>query len=118
MSKNNSKSTKEREFKNKLDKFKNKIIKEYKKEVLGITLLPPRKEEKNKINILIVLDDSKSKKIPDYKLKDKISPDLIKIANSIDQNLWLELKRKNLYFRPKTIEKFICSIIKDSKKGL
>ena len=107
MNKENSSKTKnQKEFEKKLEKFKNLAIKSYKKDLLGIALLPPKKinpeelrglpkeqieKEKNKINVLIVLDDSKSKKTPDFKLKDKTSASLIKIANSIDQNLWLEI---------------------------
>ena len=86
----NSKS-KEKELRNKIDKFKEKILKEYKKDILGISLLPPKKEEKSKINILIILNDSKSESIPNYKLKDKLSKNLIKIANSVDQKIWLEI---------------------------
>ena len=89
MDKENSlKNKKQKEFEKKLEKFKNSVIKSHKKEVLGIALLPPKKinpeelrglpkeqieKEKNKINILVVLDDSKSEKTPDFKLKDKIS---------------------------------------------
>ena len=103
---NSSKTKKQKEFEKKLEKFKNSAIKSHKKEILGIALLPPKKinpeelrgipkeqveKEKNKINVLVVLDDSKSEKTPDFKLKDKTSASLIKIANSIDQNLWLEI---------------------------
>lgn len=104
--KNSTKDKKTKEFEKKLEKLKNSIIKVHKKEVLGMALLPPKKinpeelrgipkeqieKEKNKINILVVLDDSKSEKTPDFKLKDKTSASLIKIANSIDPNLWLEI---------------------------
>tara|TARA_Y100000310_G_C20678459_1_gene814452 strand:+ start:760 stop:2535 length:1776 start_codon:yes stop_codon:yes gene_type:complete len=104
--KNSTRDKKTKEFEKKLEKLKNSIIKVHKKEVLGMALLPPKKinpeelrgipkeqieKEKNKINILVVLDDSKSEKTPDFKLKDKTSASLIKIANSIDPNLWLEI---------------------------
>jgi len=82
---------KEKELRKKIDKFKEKVLKEYKKDILGISLLPPKKEEKSKINLLVVLNDSNSEHIPDYKLKDKVSKNLIKIANSIDPKLWLEI---------------------------
>jgi uncharacterized protein (UPF0332 family) len=103
---NSSKNKKQKEFQKKIEKFKKEVIKSHKKEVLGIALLPPKKinpeelkgipkeqieKEKNKINILVVLDDSKSEKTPDFKLKNKTSVSLIKIANSIDPNLWLEI---------------------------
>lgn len=82
---------KQKEIKTKLDKLQKRILKEYKKHVLGLTLLPPKKDEKDKINVLVVLDDSKSEKVPDYKLKDRISKDLIKIATAVDKKIWLDI---------------------------
>ena len=100
---NSSKDKKQKEFEKIIEKFKNSAIKSHKKEILGIALLPPKKlnpegltkeqleKEKHKINILVVLDDSKSEKTPDFKLKDKLSASLIKIANSTNEKLWLEI---------------------------
>ncbi len=100
------KNKKQKEFENKIEKFKKIAIKSHKKDIIGIALLPPKKinpneikgipndqieKENKKINILVVLDDSKSKKVPDFKLKDKISRNLIKIANSIDKELWIDI---------------------------
>ncbi len=97
---------KEKAFKKKIDQLKNKILKEHKKQILGIALLPPKiinpedqkymnkgdlEKEKNKISVLVVLDDSKSENAPDYKIKDKITPELVKIAKSIDEKIWLEI---------------------------
>lgn len=82
---------KQKEIKDKLDVLQKKVLKGYKKEILGLALLPPKKEEKDKINVLVVLDDSKSEQAPDYKMKDKISAELIKIAKLADEKLWLEI---------------------------
>jgi uncharacterized protein (UPF0332 family) len=86
-----SKSSKQKDLKKKIEKFKEKILKEHKKNVLGISILPPKKDEKEKINILIAIDDSNSEKKPDYALKEKVAKELIKIAGSIDKNFWLEI---------------------------
>jgi len=101
---NSSKNKKQKEFEKNIEKFKNLAIKSHKKEILGIALLPPKKinqeegstlsnneikKEKEKINFLIVLKDAK--KELDFKFKDKVSVNLIKIANSINKNFWLEI---------------------------
>ncbi|MBS3172106.1 hypothetical protein J4438_00815 [Candidatus Woesearchaeota archaeon] len=86
---------KQKEIKEKLDILQKKILKNYKKETLGLALLPPKKEEKDKINVLVVLDDSKSEHTPDFRLKDKISPELIKLAKLVDEKLWLEIMTVN-----------------------
>nr|MBA4405054.1 hypothetical protein [Nanoarchaeum sp.] len=86
---------KQKEIKEKLDVLQKKLLKGYKKEILGLALLPPKKDEKDKINVLVVLDDSKFEQGPDYKMKDKISPELIKIAKLSDEKLWLEVMTVN-----------------------
>ena len=74
-------------LKNKLESFKKELLKKFDKYVLGIALLPPEKpptedeskptekekeEIKNKINILILVDDSDSKNIESFGLRDKL----------------------------------------------
>lgn len=81
---------KQKEIKLVLDKFQKKILKNNKKHILGICLLPPKKEDKTKFNLLITLDDSKSKIIPDFKLKDKLSKEIIDIAKKIDTKINVE----------------------------
>ena len=54
-------------------------------------MLPPKKDEKDKINVLVVLDDTKSERVPDYKLKDRVSPELVKLATSVDKKFWLDI---------------------------
>ena len=78
-------------IKSKVDKFKNKILKTHKKDILGVALLPPKKEEKSKINVLIVLDDSKSENQPDFRLRDKVFNELKKVAQVEDKDLFLEV---------------------------
>ena len=78
-------------IKAKVEKFKDQILKTHKKEILGIALLPPKKDDKDKINVLITIDDSKSELQPDMKLKEKSFNELIKIANQEDKDLFLEI---------------------------
>ncbi len=82
---------KQNEIKDKLDKLKKKILAKHKKHILGLTLLPPKKDDKSKINVFVVLNDNKGEKVPDFRLKDKLSKELIEIANSVDKNIWLEI---------------------------
>ncbi len=74
-------------IKAKVEKFKDKILKTHKKEVMGVALLPPKKEEPDKINVLIVVDDSKAEFRPDFKLRDKTFTELSKVAKEQDKDL-------------------------------
>ncbi len=82
-------------IKAKAEKFKDKILKTHKKQILGVALLPPQKAEPNAPNqppkqnkretqVLVVVDDSKSKLQPDFKLRDKVFSELDKVAQSDD----------------------------------
>ena len=82
---------KQKVIKENLTRLQKKLLKDHKKQILGITLLPPKKEEKDKINVLVVLDDSKAKIIPDFKMKDKVTPELIAIAKRHDEKVFLEV---------------------------
>ncbi len=81
---------KQEEIKLVLDKFQKKALKTYKKHILGMCLLPPKKEEKDKFNVFIALDDSKAKIVPDYKMKDKVFPELVELAKKTDEKIVVE----------------------------
>ena len=87
-------------IKAKAEKFKTKILKTHKKQILGIALLPPMKAEpqvpnqppkqnKRETQVLVVVDDSKSKLQPDFKLRDKTFAELDKIAQP--ENIYPEV---------------------------
>jgi uncharacterized protein (UPF0332 family) len=82
---------KQKEIKLILDKFQKKIFKNNKKHILGICLLPPKKEDKTKFNILVVLNETKSKVIPDFKMKERVAKDIIDIAKKVDEKINVEL---------------------------
>ena len=78
------------QLKIKLDKFKKKALNEFNEYIIGITLLPPKEENKEQINVLVLVDDSDSKKMNKFELKDKLSKIISKFAEEIDKNLNIE----------------------------
>ncbi|MFH1711300.1 MAG: nucleotidyltransferase domain-containing protein [Nanoarchaeota archaeon] len=86
-------------IKTKLEKFQKKTLEKFDKYIVGIALLPPPKPEKekqlpeqkpadkDKINVLVLIDDSDSKKMSKYELKDKLTAIMNNIAQDIDKNI-------------------------------
>ncbi len=72
-------------IKTKLDHFKKDVLKEFNKFILGISLLPPDKEHKDNINILVLIDDSDQKKMEE--IYEKLNKDITKLATDIDKNI-------------------------------
>src|SRR3989344_1597323 len=80
------------ELKNKLGKIKTALLKEYNDLILGIALLPKQaekekteqKEKKNGIDLLVLIDEAKSKEHP-FALKDKMFGVIEKIIHPIDE---------------------------------
>ena len=75
------------QLKIKLDKFKKRVLKEFNEYIIGVTLLPPKEDNKEAINVLVLVDDSDSKKMSKFELKDKLSNIIHKFAEEIDKNL-------------------------------
>ncbi len=80
-------------IKKKLEKFQEKVMEKFEEYVIGISLLPPqegkevKKEDKDKINVIILIDDSDSQKMSKYELKEKLSAIMASIAKEIDENI-------------------------------
>lgn len=94
-------------IKKKLDDFKDKVLDKFGDYIVGITLLPPekppQKEENqppaadqkgdkeqynpNRIDILLIVDDTDSKKMTKDELHQKITEIVKKISEDIDKNL-------------------------------
>lgn len=84
-------------IKTKLEKFQKKALEKFDKYIVGIALLPPQKpedqkqaadkSENDKINVLVLVDDSDSRKMSKYELKDKLTAIINSIAQEIDKNL-------------------------------
>ena len=92
-----------KELKDKLDKFKDKVLEKFGDYIVGITLLPPerppqqkpeekveekpKEKEDQKINLLVVVDDTTSKKMTKDELHQKFSGIVAKIAEEVDKNI-------------------------------
>src|SRR3989338_1590424 len=65
------------EIKGKLDKLQKKILDKFDKYIIGIGLLPPQRDKegkeinKEKINVVVLVDDADSQKMSKQELKDK-----------------------------------------------
>lgn len=81
-----------KEIKEKLEKFKKKVLDKFDKYIVGICLLPPEKpeegkKEEKKINVLVLVDDTESHKMPKFELKDKLGAIVESIAKEIDPQI-------------------------------
>jgi len=80
-----------KEIKGKLDIFQKEALKKFEHYIMGIALMPPSKEgekvDKDKINVLILIDDSDSKRMTKQELKEKLGAIMTKMAQDIDKRL-------------------------------
>jgi predicted nucleotidyltransferase/uncharacterized protein (UPF0332 family) len=80
-----------KEIKGKLDIFQKEALKKFENYIMGIGLLPPSKEgekvDKDKINVLILVDDSDSQRMTKHELKEKLGAIMTKMAQDIDKRL-------------------------------
>lgn len=76
-------------IKGSLEKFKDKTLAQLEGYVMGLSLLPPsdKKEDKDKINVLALIDDNDSKKMPKHELHEKVQKKLDTIAEGVDKKL-------------------------------
>ncbi len=80
-------------IKSKLDKFSKEIVKKFDKYIMGVALLPPPKPEegkkvnKDQINVLVLVDDTDSKKMTKMELKEKLGTIIDNLAQEIDPNI-------------------------------
>lgn len=81
------------EIKKKLEKLKDEIIKKFDKYIVGVALLPPeqpkdgKEADKDKINVLILVDDSDSQTMAKGELKSKLAAIITEVSAGIDKNL-------------------------------
>ncbi|MBI2128710.1 nucleotidyltransferase domain-containing protein [Candidatus Woesearchaeota archaeon] len=109
-----------KEIKEKIDKFQKEILKKFDKYIMGIALLPPqrkgeekpaqpqpgeeidpeektsekqeeKKEGGEKINVLVLVDDSDSQKMSKQELASKLSAIITKMAEDVDKSLAPEI---------------------------
>ncbi len=76
-----------------LETFKSKITEKFDKYIVGIALLPPKKPAEGEkadtktVNVLVLVDDTDSKKMSKLELKDKLASIIEKMGKEIDPNL-------------------------------
>lgn len=77
-----------KKIKDELERFKKEVLEKFDKYIMGIALLPPAKDpaEREKVNVLILVDDSDSKRMPKFELKDKLALIVKKIGEDINKN--------------------------------
>ncbi len=78
-----------KKIRDELEKFKKQVLEKFDKYIIGIGLLPPAKDpaEREKVNVLILVDDSDSKRMPKYELKDKLALIIKQIGEDINKNI-------------------------------
>ncbi len=82
-----------KQIKAKLDKFSKKILEKFDKYIMGVALLPPprpkegEKIDKNRIDVLVLIDDTEPTKMTKAELRDKLSSIMDNIAKEIDPNI-------------------------------
>ncbi|MBI2139468.1 hypothetical protein HYU14_00975 [Candidatus Woesearchaeota archaeon] len=82
-----------KEIKAKLEKFQKKIVEKFDKYIMGVALLPPprpkegEKPDTEKISVLVLVDDTDSKKMSKQELKQKLLSIVDKLAQEIDPRI-------------------------------
>jgi len=84
-------------LKDKLNKFSESVLEKFKEYVTGIALVPPsaekdkktelKEEDKEKINVLVLVDDRDSKKMSKEELKEKLQIIITEIGQGIDKKI-------------------------------
>jgi len=95
-----------KQIKAKLEKFQKRVVEKFDKYIMGVALLPPprqmppkegekpeeaKKDDKDKISVLILVDDSDSQKMSKQELKDKLTTIINSIGQEIDKNILPEV---------------------------
>jgi len=72
-----------------LDKFSGKVRAKFEDYTMGISLLPPSQEEqdKDKINVLVLMDDSESNKMSKVELQQRLQTLVTQQATEVDKKL-------------------------------
>ncbi len=90
-----SKEAQERltEIKAKLEKFQKKVVEKFDKYIAAVGLLPPergkdgRPVNTEKINVIVLVDDTDSQKMSKQELREKLQTIILKIAEEVDKNI-------------------------------
>ncbi len=95
------------QMKQKLEAFQKEVLSKFDKYIIGITVLPPRKQQQfgqpmtvqqpvaqgqnpDEIGVLVLVDDTDSKKMSKFELLNKLNSIILKIGKDIDPNIKAE----------------------------
>jgi predicted nucleotidyltransferase/uncharacterized protein (UPF0332 family) len=80
------------QIKEKLDKFSKNVLEKFEEYIIGVGLLPPKKEdtEKKDINVIVLVDDTDSTKMSKEELKTKLAAIIEDIGQKVDKNIKTE----------------------------
>lgn len=62
-----------KEIKGKVEKYQKKALEKFRDYILGVSILPPEKKGQEEINILVLVDDSDSKRMAKSELREKLT---------------------------------------------
>lgn len=94
-------------IKQKLDKLQKKVVEKFDKYIMGIALMPPTQQlppamkeeeeqaakekgekiDENRVNVLVLVDDTDSQKMSKEELKDKLSRIIAEMAKEVDKDI-------------------------------
>jgi predicted nucleotidyltransferase/uncharacterized protein (UPF0332 family) len=86
-------------IKSKLEKLQKEICKKFDKYIISVSLLPPptpqqlaqmKEEEKDRIDVMVLVDDSDSKTMSKYELHQKLSTIMNETAKNIDKKMFVD----------------------------
>ena len=76
-----------------LDKFKEKLLAKFEGYVMGIALAPPEQEgeRKDKVNVIILVDDQDSTKMSKDELHEKLTAAMGQVAKDVDEQMAIDV---------------------------
>ncbi len=86
-----------KDMKKKLNRFREKLLKKFEEYVAGVALLPPEKAEqgkevnKDQVNVLVLIDDTDSRRMTKLELKDRLNKIIVKYAEEVDKNFKVQV---------------------------
>ncbi len=77
------------DIKKNLETFKEKLLGRFEGNLSGLALLPPSKEDdkKENVNVLVVIDDSDSKKMSKDELREKVAEVVKKLSGEVNESI-------------------------------
>ncbi|MFP4568100.1 MAG: nucleotidyltransferase domain-containing protein [Candidatus Woesearchaeota archaeon] len=76
-------------IKQNLETLKEKLVEKFEGNLSGIALLPPSKDDDKKelVNVLVIIDDSDSKKMSKDELREKVAEKIVEISKKVNDSL-------------------------------